>query len=193
MITNAKFFCLDPLTQTYIAYATILDFHQNHKKHTQSQAVRQLLNWLQAQINLSGALVEHQFPYHFIHRQQRYFVCFSHSVNHVALIISQQYAAIDIENRSISLAIAKRFYHPNEILHISSLSSSQQQSTIDFLWRLKECMIKLDNQLLVNGLSNDFSNLLPSLNFNQQIQYLNFAEYTIYNNSQYKLTAIYGE
>lgn len=193
MITNAKFFCLDPLTQTYIAYATILDFHQNHKKHTQSQAVRQLLNWLKSQLRLLGALVEHQFPYYFIHQQQRYFVCFSHSVNHVALIISGQHAAIDIENRSISLAVAKRFYHPNEILQISLLSQPQQQSAINFLWRFKECMIKLNNQLLVSGMGNDFSSLLPQLTFDQQTQCLNLTQYTIYNNNQLALTAIYGK
>lgn len=133
---------------------------RDQKQRQQSQAVRALLQWLQAQIKLYGELCELEFPYQ-LKSQASYFVCFSHSTNQVALILSQYHATIDIELRTISPDVFYRFFHQNEIHCLKDYPDALQPKLISHLWQLKECLAKLHQKPLITALSYDVSDHLP--------------------------------
>lgn len=128
------------------------------KKQQQSQAVRGLLQWTQDRLGLIGKLDETAFPYFFVDKSQRYQVCFSHSQNKVALILSLHACACDIELRTVNLRTAERFYHLDEVAWLHALTTqNDQQSYIQLLWQLKECFIKLNHGKLTAGLKHNLS------------------------------------
>lgn len=98
-----------------------IDIHHNlgeqatlltHK--TGSMSCRQLLKKLQQALNVTGELMEANFPYHFITADgYTWYVSFSHSRQHAAVLISPYTnIGIDVEDSAISHQVVTRFFSP---------------------------------------------------------------------------------
>nr|WP_312533296.1 4'-phosphopantetheinyl transferase superfamily protein [Moraxella sp. CTOTU47618] len=119
-----------------------------------SMSCRQLLKKLQQALNVTGELMEANFPYHFITANGYiWYVSFSHSRQHAAVLISP-YAniGIDVEDSAISHQVASRFFSPHEYQWLNQKPAVNQAVLRNLLWRLKECSIKthqnVDKQLI---------------------------------------------
>lgn len=183
------------LNNAYIMIATIaeleIDFNcliAKDKPNTNigSMACRKLLFNLQKRLNLTNnyqpiVLNENQFPYYFIANEKKYWVSFSHSQNHVAVMVvpdsdiatdtdtdttgkkSPPRFGIDIEDKRISDAVAGRFFCQAELAWLASLDNSQKLSAKKLLWTFKESLIKAEIKgTLVAGLKNNLLNVLDS-------------------------------
>lgn len=115
---------------------------------------RQLLKKLQQALNLTGELMEANFPYHFITADgYTWYVSFSHSRKHAAVLISPYgNIGIDVEDSAISHHVASRFFSPYEYQWLNQKPAVNQAVLRNLLWRLKECSIKThqnaDKQLI---------------------------------------------
>ncbi|MDO5651561.1 MAG: 4'-phosphopantetheinyl transferase superfamily protein [Moraxella sp.] len=188
-LINPTYQIIDSESCTIIATAhQSSSIPKTHKKHQQSTAVRELLRWVQAELSLVAPLIEIAFPYYFIHDDRRYFVGFSHSQDSIALIVSHQPCAIDIELRNIAWQVAARFFHPNELAILQGFATDEQPTLINALWRLKECWIKLNRGTLTHGLGVDFGELIPQLMTDDDFDY---QDWRIYHDNTCRLTAIH--
>lgn len=121
---------------------------------TGSMYCRQLLKKLQQALNLTGELMDANFPYHFITADgYTWYVSFSHSRQHAAVLMSPYgNIGIDIEDSAISHHVASRFFSPHEYQWLNQKPAVNQAVLRNLLWRLKECAIKThqnaDKQLI---------------------------------------------
>lgn len=138
-----------------------IDIHHNlgeqatlltHK--TGSMSCRQLLKKLQQALNVTGELMDTNFPYHFITADgYTWYVSFSHSRQHAAVLISPYTnIGIDVEDSAISHQVASRFFSSHEYQWLNQKPAVNQAMLRNLLWRLKECSIKThqhaDKQLI---------------------------------------------
>ena len=121
---------------------------------TGSMYCRQLLKKLQQALNVTGELMDANFPYHFITADgYTWYVSFSHSRQHAAVLISPYTnIGIDVEDSAISHQVASRFFSPHEYQWLNQKPAVNQAVLRNLLWRLKECSIKThqhaDKQLI---------------------------------------------
>lgn len=128
----------------------------------QRSAVRQLLQTMLARLDIDDELDDSEFPYRL--RENRYYVCFSHSNNKVAVALScRRHIGLDIEDREVPWTVAKRFFHNHEITVLKSLSKDQRLRFIQTLWQIKESYIKINNDKLTMGLGIDYSHILTRI------------------------------
>lgn len=119
-----------------------------------SRYCRQLLKNLQQALNVTGELMDTNFPYHFITADgYTWYVSFSHSRQHAAVLISPYTnIGIDVEDSAISHQVASRFFSPHEYQWLNQKPAVNQAILRNLLWRLKECAIKThqnaDKQLI---------------------------------------------
>ena len=124
----------------------------NHKSG--SRYCRQLLKKLQQALNVTGELMDANFPYHFITADgYTWYVSFSHSRQHAAVLISPYTnIGIDVEDSAISHQVVTRFFSPHECEWLNQKPAVNQAVLRNLLWRLKECSIKThqnaDKQLI---------------------------------------------
>lgn len=145
---------------TWVANANIAENIELSNKN-QKKAVRVLLKWVMEQLNIDDKFDDNQFPFRFVN--SGFYVCFTHSANKVALVISDSNIAIDIEEKNVPWKVAERFYHQEEVEYLSSLSIKNREVACQLLWKLKECMIKLNNEKLFVGISINYINYIPKL------------------------------
>ena len=132
------------------------------KRQIQREGVRSLLQNLLVHLNITDSLDDSMFPYRL--NLNHYYVCFSHSKDKVAVVISaKKTAGIDIEINNISWQVARRFYHSDEIEMLGTLSDVQYRQASKSLWQLKESFIKIENSSLAKGLGVSYSYLIPQL------------------------------
>ncbi len=135
---------------------------------------RQLLKKLQQALNVTGELMEANFPYHFITANGYiWYVSFSHSRQHAAVLISP-YAniGIDVEDSAISHQVASRFFSPHEYQWLNQKPAVNQAVLRNLLWRLKECSIKTHqnaDKQLIKELKHDVLDELGEEVINQLI------------------------
>ena len=121
---------------------------------TGSMSCRQLLKKLQQALNVTGELMDANFPYHLITADgHTWYVSFSHSRQHAAVLISPYTnIGIDVEDSAISHQVALRFFSPYEYQWLNQKPAVNQAVLRNLLWRLKECAIKThqnaDKQLI---------------------------------------------
>ena len=119
-----------------------------------SMYCRQLLKNLQQALNVTGELMEANFPYYFITADgYTWYVSFSHSRQHAAVLMSPYTnIGIDVEDSAISHQVASRFFSPHEYQWLNQKPAVNQAVLRNLLWRLKECAIKThqnaDKQLI---------------------------------------------
>lgn len=119
-----------------------------------SMSCRQLLKKLQQALNVTGELMDTNFPYHFITADgYTWYVSFSHSRQHAAVLMSPYTnIGIDVEDSAISHQVASRFFSPHEYQWLNQKPAVNQVILRNLLWRLKECAIKThqnaDKQLI---------------------------------------------
>lgn len=158
-----------------------------------SMACRKLLFNLQKKLALANEyqpirLYEQQFPYYFVVKNHTYWVSFSHSQTHVAVMVvpdsdiatdtdtatgknSPPRFGIDIEDKRISDAVAGRFFCQAELAWLASLDNSQKLSAKKLLWTFKESLIKAEIKgTLVAGLKNNVLNLLDIIQLADLLQ-----------------------
>ena len=134
--------------------ATLLTNKAASTHKSGSMSCRQLLKKLQQALNVTGELMEANFPYHFITADSyTWYVSFSHSCQHAAVLISPYTnIGIDVEDSAISHHVASRFFSPHEYQWLNQKSAVNQAVLRNLLWRLKECAIKthqnVDKQLI---------------------------------------------
>lgn len=157
-----------------------------------SVACRKLLFNLQKKLALANEyqpirLYEQQFPYYFVVKNHTYWVSFSHSQTHVAVMVVPDSDiamdtdttgkklpprfGIDIEDKRISDAVAGRFFCQAELAWLASLDNSQKLSAKRLLWTFKESLIKAEIKgTLVAGLKNNVLNLLDTIQLAELLQ-----------------------
>nr|WP_315263766.1 4'-phosphopantetheinyl transferase superfamily protein [Moraxella osloensis] len=139
-----------------------------------SMSCRQLLKKLQQALNLTGELMDANFPYHFITANgYTWYVSFSHSRQHAAVLISPYTnIGIDVEDSAISHQVASRFFSPHEYQWLNQKPAVNQAVLRNLLWRLKECSIKTHqnaDKQLIKELKHDVLDELGEKVINQLI------------------------
>ncbi len=178
-----------------------------NQRQLQRMGVRLLLQALLEKLTITDSLDESSFPYRLIDSQN--YVCFSHTSGHseiathiqndredsdipyikVAVIINSNRAAgIDIELNTVKWQVAQRFYHPKELTILQSMSLTQRNHVIKYLWQIKESFIKIHQYTLAQGLGMDYSAVIPNL-IKQPIENLPLLMINDVNND-YRITAI---
>ncbi|MGL5252155.1 MAG: 4'-phosphopantetheinyl transferase family protein [Moraxella sp.] len=157
-----------------------IDYLQNYPKTAQlsatkagSYACRALLRQLQQQLGLTGDLQADTLPYVITHQNRRYFVSFSHSRVHVAVLLSSSARlGIDIEDKKISEKLAQRFFEPAEIQWLATLTASHLCTARlrNLMWSLKECYIKLPQSAHSNLIRGLKTNLLCNIGANRLLE-----------------------
>lgn len=156
--------CHIPLnTITWCATAQLsASLCRDNKRQWQRTGVRLLLQNLLNTYGIIDTLDDTQFPYRLRHCNA--YVCFSHSNNNVAVIVSHQHAVgIDIEVQNIKWQVVKRFYHKDEIAILMTLPTHQQHLISKWLWQIKESLIKIHHHTLAQGLGINYASILPTL------------------------------
>ena len=141
---------------------------------TGSMYCRHLLKNLQQALNLTGELMEANFPYHFITADgYTWYVSFSHSRQHASVLISPYTnIGIDVEDSAISHQVASRFFSPHEYQWLNQKPAVSQAVLRNLLWRLKECAIKTHqnaDKQLIKELKHDVLDELGEEVINQLI------------------------
>lgn len=136
-------------------------FIHANKYQYEKRAVRLLLQNLLDHLDINDTLIENSFPFYL--KNTRYFICFTHSTNNIALILSKNPCSIDLENRNVPFKVAKRYFHSNELYKINQYSNDLAPILINELWRIKECIIKIKLDTLTAGMAIDLSFLIPYL------------------------------
>ena len=132
------------------------------KRQQQRVGVRLLLCQLLEHLNITDNLNEQQFPYRLTHHG--HYVCFSHSQNKVAVVISQHRAVgVDIEMQDIAWSVVQRFYHHSELDVLMTMPTAQRNATAQWLWQVKESMIKVQQYTLAQGLGKPYPAVLKAL------------------------------
>ena len=139
-----------------------------------SMSCRQLLKKLQQALNVTGELMDANFPYHFITADgYTWYVSFSHSRQHAAVLISPYTnIGIDVEDSAISHQVASRFFSPHEYQWLNQKPAVNQAVLRNLLWRLKECAIKTHqnaDKQLIKELKHDVLDELGEKVINQLI------------------------
>lgn len=139
-----------------------------------SMSCRQLLKKLQQALNLTGELMDANFPYHFITADgYTWYVSFSHSRQHAAVLISPYTnIGVDVEDSAISHQVASRFFSPHEYQWLNQKPAVNQVILRNLLWRLKECSIKTHqnaDKQLIKELKHDVLDELGEEVINQLI------------------------
>lgn len=139
-----------------------------------SRYCRQLLKNLQQALNLTGELMDANFPYHFITADGcTWYVSFSHSRQHAAVLISPYTnIGVDVEDSAISHHVASRFFSPHEYQWLNQKPAVHQAMLRNLLWRLKECAIKTHqhaDKQLIKELKHDVLDELGEEVINQLI------------------------
>ena len=132
------------------------------KRQVQRIGVRMLLQQLLDRLNIVDVLDDSAFPYRLIH--SRYYVCFSHSAQQVAVAISRQHpVGIDIELGAIKWHVAQRYYHVEELTVLQRLPQAQRDIVSRLLWQTKESFIKINQYTLAEGLGISYLSVVQAL------------------------------
>ena len=132
------------------------------KRQQQRYGVRLLLQFMLAHIGINDTLNDTCYPYRLVNNGD--YICFSHSDNKVAVVISKrQPAGIDIETHPVKWHVAQRFFHPEEIEILEKLNSNQRDIIIKWLWQLKESQIKIYQYTLAQGLGISYATIIPKI------------------------------
>ena len=154
--------------------ATLLTNKAASTHKSGSMSCRQLLKKLQQALNVTGELMDTNFPYHFITADgYTWYVSFSHSRQHAAVLMSPYgNIGIDIEDSAISHHVASRFFSPHEYQWLNQKPAVNQAVLRNLLWRLKECSIKAHqnaDKQLIKELKHDVLDELGEEVINQLI------------------------
>lgn len=172
IIATANFLITSHPTQSPLA-------QKKHLKQTQKKCVRALLKTIITHFNLANnELNESQFPYLLTDKQIHnppLFVSFSHSQNKVALILSHQRCAIDLELNVVPEKVAKRYFSPLEYQYLNQLPNTQKQFATNQLWQLKECLIKYHNGKLFDGITYDCADIINKLLTHSHFYWKNYG------------------
>lgn len=150
-------------TTTWCATAQLPPLATIHnKRQWQRTGVRLLLQQQLLTLNIEDRLDDGRFPYQLNH--SRYYICFSHSADKVAVTISARRATgVDIETQDINWRVAERFYHADELKLLAKLPIEQQNILARWLWQIKESVIKVQQYTLAQGLGMNYAAILPEL------------------------------
>ena len=154
--------------------ATLLTHKSGSNHKSGSRYCRQLLKKLQQALNVTGELMDTNFPYHFITADgYTWYVSFSHSRQHAAVLISPYTnIGVDVEDSAISHQVASRFFSPHEYQWLNQKPAVNQVILRNLLWRLKECSIKTHqnaDKQLIKELKHDVLDELGEEVINQLI------------------------
>ena len=154
--------------------ATLLTNKAASTHKSGSMSCRQLLKKLQRALNVTGELMDTNFPYHFITADgYTWYVSFSHSRQHAAVLISPYTnIGVDVEDSAISHQVASRFFSPHEYQWLNQKPAVNQVILRNLLWRLKECSIKTHqnaDKQLIKELKHDVLDELGEEVINQLI------------------------
>ena len=149
---------------SYQRFSDCLSVQQiaRNKRQQQRYGVRLLLSTLLDQLDIADTLDESEFPYRLLN--SRYYVCFSHSQNKVAVVLSHhRTVGIDIEVHDISWQVVQRYYHTTELTILNELSVQQRTTISKLSWQLKESFIKIYHYKLAQGLGITYLAFIHSI------------------------------
>lgn len=99
-------------------------------------------------------------PY-FLYNENLHF-SISHTKSHIAIALHDKEIGIDIENtRKCNLNLAKRYFHSEEYIYLSSLPKEEQDEAFTKIWTQKEAFVKCTGEGIAGGF-NKFSVIVDS-------------------------------
>ena len=105
-------------------------------------------------------------PY-FLYNESLHF-SISHTKSHIAIALHDKEIGIDIENtRKCNLNLAKRYFHPEEYIYLSSLPKEEQDEAFTKIWTQKEAFVKCTGEGIAGGF-NKFSVIPNSKNIDKK-------------------------
>lgn len=151
-----------------------IDKIDHYPNQNGSQACRNLLKNIQQQLNIKAPLHTEKFPYYFMCQNRIYFVCFSHSKQQIAVLLSKSAnIGVDIEDKIIKNTLIERFFAKNEQQWLVNMPENQQNLAKTLLWTLKESFVKSSSNsdiLLTNVLKTDFLDLYGEENLQKLLK-----------------------
>ena len=97
----------------------------------------------------------------FLYNERLHF-SLSHTKSHIAIALHDKPIGIDIENtRKCNLNLAKRYFHQEEYIYLSSLPKEEQDEAFTKIWTLKEAFVKCTGEGIAGGF-NKFSVIVDS-------------------------------
>ncbi len=97
-------------------------------------------------------------PY-FLYNENLHF-SISHTNSHIAIALHDKEIGIDIENtRKCNLNLAKRYFHQEEYIYLSSLPKEEQDEAFTRIWTQKEAFVKCTGQ----GIADNFKSFAVGL------------------------------
>jgi len=128
----------------------------------QRMAVRTLCHQLLIQANLVDELDDSQFPYRL--KQHGDYLCFTHSHDYVAVALNtNRPCGIDLELSAVRWQTVQRFYHPDELALLEGIAPDLTQVLCRYLWQIKECIVKVEQGLLIPTLGRSLAPYIPEL------------------------------
>lgn len=104
-------------------------------------------------------------PY-FLYNENLHF-SISHTKSHIAIALHDKEIGIDIENtRKCNLNLAKRYFHQEEYIYLSSLPKEEQDEAFTKIWTQKEAYVKCTGEGIAGGF-NKFSVIPNSKNIDK--------------------------
>lgn len=114
------------------------------------------------------AVKEKGKPY-FLYNENLHF-SISHTKLHIAIALHDKEIGIDIENtRKCNLNLAKRYFHQEEYIYLSSLPKEDQDEAFTRIWTLKEAYVKCTGEGIAGGF-NKFSVIVDSSTIDKKYQ-----------------------
>lgn len=112
------------------------------------------------------AVKEKGKPY-FLYNENLHF-SISHTKSHIAIALHDKEIGIDIENtRKCNLNLAKRYFHQEEYIYLSSLPKEEQDEAFTKIWTQKEAYVKCTGEGIAGGF-NKFSVIPNSKNIDKK-------------------------
>lgn len=128
----------------------------------QRMAVRTLCHQLLIQANRVDELDDSQFPYRL--KQHGDYLCFTHSHDYVAVALNaNRPCGIDLELSAVRWQTVQRFYHPDELVLLEGIAPDLRQVLCRYLWQIKECIVKVEQGLLIPTLGRSLAPYIPEL------------------------------
>ncbi|CAM4068808.1 4'-phosphopantetheinyl transferase superfamily protein [Psychrobacter arenosus] len=128
----------------------------------QRMAVRTLCHQLLIQANRVDELDDSQFPYRL--KKHGDYLCFTHSHDYVAVALNaNRPCGIDIELSAVRWQTVQRFYHPDELALLEGIAPDLTQVLCRYLWQIKECIVKVEQGLLIPTLGRSLAPYIPEL------------------------------
>lgn len=141
--------------ETYISALEFRNIKSRFTRLAGEQVIRYLLSRYFYLSKGDFLIVRREHGKPFLEGVDNIFYNISHSGDYLVCALSDSEVGVDIEKRAVArMEVARRFFHPNEIIQLECLGKSEQNQLFFDYWSVKECFLKYTGSGLTRSLSS---------------------------------------